>query len=113
MEKGTRAFVSLVRGYKEHHCKFVFRIQVGEAVKTIRRRGAASFIPCCMLGWGHLKDCLKHLASRNCITGPLRHACACMYKFPDHLLCSLFDQFHDRWPPAKAACPATMLGRSC
>lgn len=28
MEKGTRAFVSLVRGYKEHHCKFVFRIQV-------------------------------------------------------------------------------------
>eukprot|EP00775_Hariotina_reticulata_P007461 gene7461-7671_t len=27
MEKGTRAFVSLVRGYKEHHCKFVFRIQ--------------------------------------------------------------------------------------
>lgn len=29
MEKGTRAFVSLIRGYKEHHCKFVFRIQVG------------------------------------------------------------------------------------
>lgn len=30
MEKGFRAFVSLVRGYKEHHCKFVFRLQVGE-----------------------------------------------------------------------------------
>lgn len=28
MEKGSRAFVSLVRGYKEHHCKFVFRLQV-------------------------------------------------------------------------------------
>jgi ATP-dependent RNA helicase DDX55/SPB4 len=28
MEKSTRAFVSLVRGYKEHHCKFVFRLQV-------------------------------------------------------------------------------------
>ena len=26
--KGSRAFVSLVRGYKEHHCKFVFRLQV-------------------------------------------------------------------------------------
>lgn len=29
MEKATRAFVSYVRGYKEHHCKFVFRLQVG------------------------------------------------------------------------------------
>ena len=29
MEAGTRAFVSYVRGYKEHHCKFIFRIQVG------------------------------------------------------------------------------------
>lgn len=27
MEKGSRAYVSLVRGYKEHHCKFVFRLQ--------------------------------------------------------------------------------------
>ncbi|WIA21355.1 hypothetical protein OEZ85_000576 [Tetradesmus obliquus] len=27
MEKATRAFVSFVRGYKEHHCKFVFRLQ--------------------------------------------------------------------------------------
>ncbi len=26
MEKGTRAFVSFVRGYKEHHCKFIFRL---------------------------------------------------------------------------------------
>ncbi len=29
MEAGTRAFVSYVRGYKEHHCKYIFRIQVG------------------------------------------------------------------------------------
>jgi len=27
MEAGTSAFVSYVRGYKEHHCKFIFRIQ--------------------------------------------------------------------------------------
>lgn len=27
MEKGTRAFVSYIRGYKEHHCKFIFRFQ--------------------------------------------------------------------------------------
>lgn len=25
MEKGTRAFVSYIRGYKEHHCRFIFR----------------------------------------------------------------------------------------
>jgi ATP-dependent RNA helicase DDX55/SPB4 len=25
MEKGTRAFVSYMRGYKEHHCRFIFR----------------------------------------------------------------------------------------
>lgn len=31
MEKSSRAFVSLVRGYKEHHCKFVFRLQVRTA----------------------------------------------------------------------------------
>jgi len=28
MEAGTKAFVSYVRGYKEHHCRFIFRIQV-------------------------------------------------------------------------------------
>jgi len=28
MESGTKAFVSYVRGYKEHHCRFIFRIQV-------------------------------------------------------------------------------------
>mmetsp|Transcript_28156 Transcript_28156/g.76011 ORF Transcript_28156/g.76011 Transcript_28156/m.76011 type:complete len:725 (+) Transcript_28156:79-2253(+) len=27
MEAGTRAFVSYVRGYKEHHCRFIFRVQ--------------------------------------------------------------------------------------
>ncbi|KAL6765995.1 DEAD-domain-containing protein [Haematococcus lacustris] len=27
MEAGSRAFVSYVRGYKEHHCKFIFRVQ--------------------------------------------------------------------------------------
>ncbi len=27
MEAGLRAFVSYVRGYKEHHCKYIFRIQ--------------------------------------------------------------------------------------
>jgi ATP-dependent RNA helicase DDX55/SPB4 len=26
MEKGTRAFVSYVRGYKEHQCRFIFRL---------------------------------------------------------------------------------------
>ncbi|KAK9812827.1 hypothetical protein WJX72_004361 [[Myrmecia] bisecta] len=26
MEKGVKAFVSFVRGYKEHHCKFIFRL---------------------------------------------------------------------------------------
>ena len=31
MEKGSRAFVSYVRGYKEHHCRFIFRVQVGQA----------------------------------------------------------------------------------
>ncbi|KAG2447782.1 hypothetical protein HYH02_007239 [Chlamydomonas schloesseri] len=27
MEKATKAFVTYVRGYKEHHCKFIFRLQ--------------------------------------------------------------------------------------
>jgi hypothetical protein len=26
MEKGARAFVSFVRGYKEHQCNFIFRL---------------------------------------------------------------------------------------
>ena len=26
MEKGTKAFVSYVRGYKEHHCKYIFQL---------------------------------------------------------------------------------------
>jgi hypothetical protein len=28
MEAGMRAFVSYIRAYKEHHCKFIFRMQV-------------------------------------------------------------------------------------
>jgi hypothetical protein len=36
MEAGTRAFVSYVRGYKEHHCRFIFRVQVDqEQLKTL------------------------------------------------------------------------------
>lgn len=27
MEKGARAFVSFIRGYKEHHCTYIFRFQ--------------------------------------------------------------------------------------
>eukprot|EP00884_Botryococcus_braunii_P021246 jgi/Botrbrau1/7805/Bobra.0159s0233.1 len=27
LQKGTRAFVSFVRGYREHHCRFIFRTQ--------------------------------------------------------------------------------------
>ncbi|GIM10265.1 hypothetical protein Vretimale_14058 [Volvox reticuliferus] len=27
MERATKAFVTYVRGYKEHHCKFIFRLQ--------------------------------------------------------------------------------------
>jgi ATP-dependent RNA helicase DDX55/SPB4 len=26
MEKGAKAFVSYIRGYKEHHCKFIFQL---------------------------------------------------------------------------------------
>lgn len=26
LERGVRAFVSYIRGYKEHHCKFIFRL---------------------------------------------------------------------------------------
>lgn len=42
MEKGVKAFVSYVRAYKEHHCKFIFRItdldlaQLGTAFGLLR-----------------------------------------------------------------------------
>lgn len=29
LEKGVRAFVSYVRGYKEHQCRFIFRLAGG------------------------------------------------------------------------------------
>ena len=29
LEAGTKAFLSYVRAYKEHHCRFIFRLQVG------------------------------------------------------------------------------------
>jgi ATP-dependent RNA helicase DDX55/SPB4 len=38
MEKGVRAFVSYVRGYKEHHCRFIFRfkeIQLARLARTM------------------------------------------------------------------------------
>eukprot|EP00877_Chromochloris_zofingiensis_P010332 jgi/Chrzof1/5552/Cz16g07090.t1 len=60
MEKATRAFVSFVRGYKEHHCKFIFRIQdldlakLGNAFGVLRlpkmpevkkAKGLEAFVP--------------------------------------------------------------------
>lgn len=42
MEKGVKAFVSYVRAYKEHHCKYIFRIadldlpQLGTAIGLLR-----------------------------------------------------------------------------
>ena len=39
MEKGTRAFVSYIRGYKEHHCRFIFRHKELELAKLARAMG--------------------------------------------------------------------------
>jgi hypothetical protein len=36
MEVGCRAFVSLLRGYKEHACRFVFRLQVCRALRVLQ-----------------------------------------------------------------------------
>eukprot|EP01025_Chloroclados_australasicus_P069571 TRINITY_DN9839_c0_g1_i11.p1 TRINITY_DN9839_c0_g1~~TRINITY_DN9839_c0_g1_i11.p1 ORF type:complete len:497 (+),score=66.54 TRINITY_DN9839_c0_g1_i11:103-1491(+) len=33
MEKGRKAFVAFVRGYKEHYCRFIFRLEELDAVK--------------------------------------------------------------------------------
>ena len=35
LEAGTKAFVSFVRGYKEHHCKFIFRLQVRRSLYLV------------------------------------------------------------------------------
>ncbi|KAL4439662.1 hypothetical protein ABPG75_002663 [Micractinium tetrahymenae] len=40
METGTKAFVSYVRAYKEHHCKFIFRLQAGTHLPAAKRRKA-------------------------------------------------------------------------
>eukprot|EP00271_Cylindrocystis_brebissonii_P005500 TRINITY_DN1755_c0_g1_i1.p1 TRINITY_DN1755_c0_g1~~TRINITY_DN1755_c0_g1_i1.p1 ORF type:complete len:807 (+),score=156.37 TRINITY_DN1755_c0_g1_i1:219-2639(+) len=61
MEKGLRAFVSFVRGYKEHHCSFIFRwkeldlgllgmafglLQLPAMPELKRKKGAGkSFVP--------------------------------------------------------------------
>ena len=39
MEKGTRAFVSYVRGYKEHHCRFIFRQKELQLARLARAMG--------------------------------------------------------------------------
>ena len=39
MEKGTRAFVSYIRGYKEHHCKFIFRFKELQLARLARSMG--------------------------------------------------------------------------
>lgn len=36
MEAATKAFVSYVRAYKEHHCKFIFRLQVAKEMCSQR-----------------------------------------------------------------------------
>jgi len=39
MEKGVRAFVSYVRGYKEHHCRFIFRLKELHLAKLANAMG--------------------------------------------------------------------------
>ena len=39
MEKGVRAFVSYLRGYKEHHCRFIFRFKELELARLARSLG--------------------------------------------------------------------------
>jgi hypothetical protein len=46
MEKASRAFVSLVRGYKEHHCKFVFRLQVGLGLEECGQSTVDALLDC-------------------------------------------------------------------
>lgn len=35
MEAGMKAFLSYVRAYKEHHCKFIFRLQVKSSLFNV------------------------------------------------------------------------------
>ena len=39
MEKGVRAFVSYIRGYKEHHCRFIFRLKELHLAKLANAMG--------------------------------------------------------------------------
>ena len=39
MEKGVRAFVSYLRGYKEHHCRFIFRFKELELARLAKSLG--------------------------------------------------------------------------
>eukprot|EP01024_Parvocaulis_polyphysoides_P023399 TRINITY_DN21633_c0_g3_i2.p1 TRINITY_DN21633_c0_g3~~TRINITY_DN21633_c0_g3_i2.p1 ORF type:complete len:492 (-),score=104.06 TRINITY_DN21633_c0_g3_i2:128-1408(-) len=39
MDKGKKAFVAFVRGYKEHHCRFIFRLEELDAVKLAKAFG--------------------------------------------------------------------------
>jgi len=39
MEKGVRAFVSYVRGYKEHHCRYIFRLKELHLAKLANAMG--------------------------------------------------------------------------
>ena len=61
MEKGVKAFVSFVRAYKEHQCRFIFRLadlrleQLGTALGLLRlpkmpemrksKQGTGEFVP--------------------------------------------------------------------
>jgi hypothetical protein len=51
MEKSTRAFVSFVRGYKEHHCKFVFRLQVRHVTVCYVCMSVNKIVVTCLLLW--------------------------------------------------------------
>lgn len=69
MEKGSRAFVSLVRGYKEHHCKFVFRLQVSGCVlrglPLIRFKGGS------VVGCGAALRANQHMHTAQTTSNPL------------------------------------------
>ena len=81
MEAGTRAFVSYVRGYKEHHCKYIFRIQVrgkgrGREDIECRQRGGEA----CRNLLLQLLPMLLFSRAWRLGSWPARsHCCACRY----------------------------------
>ena len=83
MEKGIKAFVSFIRAYKEHQCKFIFRLADMDLAQLATALGLLQLpkMPEVNKAWRHLQRFQpSHVTPQSVKVSPLHATLLCTWK---------------------------------